>query len=319
MEFFQEQVRILEEKGVESDVLYSGTRSTDYHTEKDGIGAKIMNTLYGHNAAYYGIRAGVFYPKILKQSIFEEYDIVHVNSGMVAPLAMMQPQRPLVTTLWGDDLLSDRLNGYQSEITKQCAKRSDATIVRSKEMREELPCDAQIIPSGVDMEKFTPIEQEEALHQVGWSSEKKHILFPYSPSQSKKRYPAAKKIVEKVNYEIEEKVDMKTISGVPHEEMNLYYSAADVLLLPSLREGSPNTVKEAMACNLPVVSTNVGDVQERVGPVRNSFACKGDEEMKERVQQVVVSGERSNGRKFVEEVSLDTMGDRILSIYEALS
>lgn len=318
MEFFQEQIRILEEKGVECDVIYATSRSTDKHAGGDGLKSKLFNSVYGHNPAYYALRGATFQPEVFWSSISDDYDLVHVNSGMVSPIGLLQAERPIVLTLWGDDLLGDRLYGYQSSITKQCAKRYAARIVRSQEMENELPCDAHIIPSGVDLEKFSPVAREEALTEVGWETGKKHVMFPYHPSQSKKRYPVAKEIVEDVNDRVDDHVQLQTVHGVPHERMNLYYSAADALILPSLREGSPNTVKEAMACNLPIVSTDVGDVQERVGPVKNSFACEVRTEMADKLHEIVESDDRSDGREYVEQVSLDTMGDRIISIYEEL-
>lgn len=316
MEFFQEQVRILEKKGILCDVLYATTRDTNKHSNEEGFCANLMNAIYGHNPLYYALSVGSFYPKIIKQVIFNDYDVVHVNSGLVAPLGLAQPEKPVVTTFWGDDLLGDRLGGNQSKISKACAKRSTEVIVRSEEMSNALPCDAHIIPSGVDMEKFKPIERQEAINEVGWDNDSKQVLFPYHPSQQKKRYPVAKKLVESVDRMSSQDVEIQTVHGIPHDRMVYYFNASDVLLLPSLREGSPNTVKEAMACNLPVVATTVGDIKKRLSPVNHSYACDSIDEMESALQAVIQAGERSDGREHVQKVSLDSMGDRLISIYE---
>jgi teichuronic acid biosynthesis glycosyltransferase TuaC len=314
MPFFHEQVRILRQNGVDCDVLYTQPLWKDGY---QNLG-RITSRLHGHNAAYYALRALRLYPRILHKSLTESYDVVHINGGMVAPLGFLQHQRPIVLTLWGDDLLSDRLNGHQSEITKRCAERSDEVIVRSEEMAQALTCKPHIIPSGTDLSRFRPIDRADACRTVGWDDDRAHVVFPYPKSRTKKRYPVAKEVVEEADARIDRPVDLQVIRGVSHEEMNLYYNAADALLLPSLREGSPNTVKEAMACNLPVVSTDVGDVRERLGPVANSYVCAEDSELVEALCMVLESGERSNGREFVEEVSLERMGERIIEIYESL-
>lgn len=315
MEFFREQVRILEQKGISCDVMYATSRSTDQHKDGSGVLVESLNRIYGHNPLYYGFQSASFLPAVMKKSVMGNYDLVHVNSGMAAPFGLLQPTRPLVTTLWGDDLLGNRLYGYYSDITKFCARKSDATIVRSNEMKREISSEAYIIPSGVDMDKFKPIDQSVAIDIVGWDDEKKHVLFPYHPSQSKKRYPLAQNLIDKVNSEIEEEVILQTVHGVSHEKMNIYYSAADVLLLPSRREGSPNTVKEAMACNTPIVSTNTGDVQERLKDVEPSAVSDSEAGLTKGLLQVLRANSRSNGRDHVHEVSLDSMGNKLIDIY----
>lgn len=319
MEFFHEQVRILEELGVECDTVYPGNFREDGHLYgTDTVHERLLRWVYGHNPLYYGFQASRLYAKLVRSLATTDYDIVHVNSGIVAPLGLLQPTRPVVMTLWGDDLLGDRLGGLQPEITKFCAKRSDQVIVRSQEMRDTLPCDAEIIPSGVDLSVFKPIDRAHARDAVGWSPTDRHVLFPYGKGREKKRYPLAKQIVEQVDEAFDDPVQLQVVQDVSHHEMPLYYNAADALLLPSLREGSPNTVKEAMACNVPVVSTDVGDTRERLGPVSNSYVCANDADLEDALLAVLEAGGRTDGRSYVEEVSLERMGERIVAIYESL-
>lgn len=73
-----------------------------------------------------------------------------------------------------------------------------------------------------------------------------------------------------------------------------------------------------MACNLPVVSTDVGDVRDRLGPVSNSYVCSDDSELVDALLSVLESGGRSDGREHVEDVRLERMGERIVAIYESL-
>lgn len=185
-------------------------------------------------------------------------------------------------------------------------------------MKDALPCDASIIPSGVDLSKFKPMNQTEARKAIGWNVTDHHVIFPYHKGHEKKRYSVAEKTVENANKALDTTVQLQHVHSADHDEMPLYYNAADALLLTSLREGSPNSVKEAMACNVPVVSTDVGDARERIGPVSNSYVCSDDSELDHALVSVLKSGERSDGREYVEEVSLERMGERIIAIYKSL-
>jgi glycosyltransferase involved in cell wall biosynthesis len=105
------------------------------------------------------------------------------------------------------------------------------------------------------------------------------------------------------------------MSGVPHERVPWYMNAANAMLLTSTREGSPNTVKEALACNLPVVTTDVGDTAQRVEGVTHSTASNDDEVLVDALVAVLRSGERSNGREAVADLQLANQLDRIEAVY----
>ncbi len=250
------------------------------------------------------------YPTVFRKS-FSDYDLVHANFGLTAPFAIAQPNRPIVLTLWGSDL-----SGEYGLFVKHCTKYCQEVIVRSEEMRDELSGDVHIIPSGIDMEQFRPCPQTNAQQSVGWDSSTKHVLFPYHPSRSVKNYPLAERVVKAVNKRHSERVHLQTVYDVNHDEVPTYMNAADALLLTSNREGSPNTVKEAMACNTPVVSTDVGDVGERLSGVKQSAVCQNGSELIESLLEILETGEPSDGRANVQDMSLERMGKRIIKLYE---
>ena len=97
--------------------------------------------------------------------------------------------------------------------------------------------------------------------------------------------------------------------------MPTLFNAADVLLLTSDREGSPNTVKEAMACNLPVVATDVGDVRSRLDGVANSHVAADDDRLADAVEAVLRRGQRSDGRDAIRPLSTERMAERIHGVY----
>jgi glycosyltransferase involved in cell wall biosynthesis len=108
-------------------------------------------------------------------------------------------------------------------------------------------------------------------------------------------------------------------SDVQPDAMPFYYRAADVLLSASLREGSPNVVKEALACNLPVVSTPVGDVEERLVGVKPSFVVpRNAQAIADALVQILRDRKRSNGRENVMHLCQDQVAQRVLAVYKSV-
>jgi len=297
-QFFQQQVTALERRGITGETLaVPGERLT---TDTGTSSRSIVDYLR-------------FYPRVLRESR-GSYDLVHANYGLTAPAALAQPRRPVVLSLWGSDLF-----GEFGWLSRWCAKRADAVIVMTDEMAEELDTPATVIPHGVDLNLFRPIPQDAARELVVWRDDAAHVLFPYSKQRPVKDYPRAESVVSGVRERRDADVVLQTLHDVPHARMPLYMNAADALLLTSKHEGSPNAVKEAMACNLPVVSTDVGDVGDRLEPVSRSFVRRTDEALIDALCDVLEQGDRSGARRHVEDIGVDRMSKRIGSVYASVS
>ncbi len=297
--FFRHQVESLERMGVtETTVSIPGSRPGWSDIGGDG------------RTPLHYLRA---YPTVLRRS-FGPYDLLHANFGLTAPLALAQPRLPVVLTLWGSDLF-----GRYGVASRWCARRCDAVIVMSEEMAAALDVPCHVIPHGVDLERFAPRPQSEALPDVGWRHDARHVLFPYPPSRGVKNYPRARRVVEAARERVDDPVELHAVSGVPHRRIPDYMNAADVLLLASDREGSPNVVKEAMACNLPVVSTDVGDVRGRLAGTSPSAVGETEDELVDALVDVLDAGERSDGRAAVADVGLERTARRIYEVYESVA
>lgn len=253
-----------------------------------------------------------YYPDVLSRTVGRP-DVVHANFGLTIPFALAQPNRPVVCSLWGSDLY-----GRYGAVSRWCAKRCDAVVVMSEEMADELDAACHVIPHGIDMKRFRPMDRDNARTDLGWRADAKHVLFPYTPERGVKDYPRAERVVDAARERLDTPVELQTIHDVPHERMPTYMNAADALLLTSKWEGSPNAVREALACNLPVVSTDVGDVRDRLAGVSYSTVCRADEELVAELAAVLDAGERADGRETVRDVSAERMGRRLKEVYESV-
>ena len=114
-------------------------------------------------------------------------------------------------------------------------------------------------------------------------------------------------------------VELHALTDVPHEVVPTWLNAADAVLLTSAHEGSPNVVKEALACNVPVVSVDVGDVRERIGKVDGChMADSTPEDIAAKVERVVARDRPVAGRERVADVSLEAIAERLCEIYALL-
>ena len=103
--------------------------------------------------------------------------------------------------------------------------------------------------------------------------DKKYILFASNPARPEKNFALAKQTIENLN---NDKIELKVVYDVDHKLMPIYLNAADVLLLTFKWEGSPNIVKEVIACNIPVVATKVDDIDYLFGNTEGDYYTDPD-------------------------------------------
>jgi glycosyltransferase involved in cell wall biosynthesis len=254
------------------------------------------------------------------------YDLVHAQFGQSGLLAL--PKRlPLVVTFRGSDLLgtvSDRSGRHMwasrihQRLCRLVARRADAAIVVSAHMKAHLPptVEADVIPSGLDFDFFRELPRDEARRRLGLPLDERLVLFVGRPTQARKRMWLAERAVEVLNEKI--RTRLVVAWSVPHADVPVYMSACDALVFTSMQEGSPNVVKEALACNLPVVSVKVGDVEERLRGVEGCELCADErpETIAAALARVLARGTRSAGREAVRSLDERIITDRVIRIYE---
>lgn len=255
----------------------------------------------------------------------ERYDLIHAQFGQSGTLAVLPKSLPLVVTFRGSDLEGtvDR-NGHYNLVGKLLrlvsrlvAQRADQVIVVAQKLARLLPRrDYHVIPSGLDLEMFHPINQGEARRILGLPSIQPIVFFGGNPDLPIKRYQLAQDAALFVKAKFPE-VQMLVAKGIPHTQIPLYLNAADVLLMTSLHEGSPNMVKEALACDLPVVSTDVGDVRERVASVDGCVVCVDDlpKTIADGLTRVLAKRERVKGYQSVQGLDEKIMTQKVIEVY----
>jgi len=160
--------------------------------------------------------------------------------------------------------------------------------------------------------------REEARHALGLASDRRLVLFA-AIVRPEKRLDIVQGAVELLR-RTDPQVELVLATDQPHERMPLYMNASDVLALASDSEGSPVVIKEAMACNLPIVSVDVGDVAQVIGSTEGCYLCERDPaDMASKLRLVLGRGQRTTGRQDIQHLSLDKTVEDVLQVYAGLT
>jgi glycosyltransferase involved in cell wall biosynthesis len=176
-----------------------------------------------------------------------------------------------------------------------------------------------LIPNGVDINKFKQIDKEEALKHILFDPKKKHIVFISHPERKVKNYSLAESSVRLLK---DSSIELHSIHGISSDELVYYYNGADLMVLTSFHEGSPNVIKEAMACNCPIVATDVGDIKWVIGKTNGCFIAGFDSnDFSKKIIDALnctSSYRQPNGLKRIIELGLDSesIAKRIIELYK---
>ena len=258
-------------------------------------------------------------------------DLVHVMYGgvMADTVTRAVSDRPTVVTFHGSDLLGEHMSGrlrkgiaqYGVWASWRAARRASRVITVATRVRDALPRDIDqskvcTIPCGIDLERFKPLSRHACRQQLGWDDESFHILFPANMGDPVKRPDLARAAVDAVKLS-GIKAEMHYLRGVQNHLVPVWLNASDVLLMTSRHEGSPTVIKEALACNLPVVSVDVGDVRERIDRIDGCYLALPEANDLAAKLGLVYSGiRRVAGRINMSELSLECVSLKLKNLYE---
>ncbi|WP_114778204.1 glycosyltransferase [Botryobacter ruber] len=277
------------------------------------------------------VKAGFKLRDYLKSN---SYDLIHAHftlSGWSAIIGAAG-KTPVVLSLMGSDAygeyigvnkieFSSRLNILLTYLIQPFVK---AIISKSRNIEDYvyLKHKSYIVPNGINKEKFQPSETDYR-DELGLNNGKKQVLFLGSKTNVRKNFKLVQEAVARLN-----RPDVELINPypIPHTEIPKYLNAVNVLAVTSLMEGSPNVVKEAMACNCPIVSTDMGDVKWVMGDTEGCYTTSFDPgDYAEKLKLALAFSEtkgRTRGEERIRKLGLDagTIANRVVAIYrEALN
>lgn len=274
----------------------------------------------GVECRYYGVNEkGIIgyirqIPKLKKAIQTFRPDIVHAHYGLCGLLANCQREIPVVTTYHGSDINDPKV----LRLSKWSIRLSRFNIfVSQKNLDIAQPRkNHALIPCGINLDDYPVIEKSEARNQMRIDLSKKIVLFAGAFDNPVKNASLAKAAMEHIP-----EAELIELKGYSRHQVAILMQAVDVLLMTSLTEGSPQVIKEAMACGCPIVSVDVGDVRERIEGIDGCYISdRTQESLADCLKRALAFNGRTQGRKAIENTGFtnDNIASRIISVYESL-
>lgn len=287
----------------------------------EGIGVEVIHPKPGPVPLRY-ICAAL---EVFFKTLTGRYDIVNGHYGLWCLAARMQWTTPVVASFLGGDLLGELYpdGGSQSQsnfvvwISRWLCHHVDAVIVKSEGMKKAAAGNnIHIIPNGVDFTLFRPLPRLQTREILGWKQDGYYILFGNDPRLPSKNFSLAQLAVERLCAR-GVPAELVIANGLPQANLVQYMNACNALILTSLYEGSPNIVKEAMACNLPVVSTFIGDVLQVIGETKGCKVCPDDPDaLAEALEEAVRYSEPTTGRRDIAHLESTIVAKQVIELFE---
>lgn len=244
-----------------------------------------------------------------------KYEIIHAHYGLTGLFCLLSfTGLPIVLSVMGDDaygsfnskgerIKSSYIEMFLTQIVLIFAKQ---IIVKSKNILDVIPYKkkSQIIPNGVDFNIFKPSFSDLNQNQ---------ILFLANPNDPRKNYSLLKNAVNSIG---DNNLQLINPFPIKHEHFPEYLNNSSVFVLTSFNEGSPNVIKEAMACNIPIVSTDVGDVKEVIGKTEGCYITSFDpEDVADKIKSALSFGKRTTGREDIQHLEASLIAKKIINVY----
>jgi glycosyltransferase involved in cell wall biosynthesis len=250
-------------------------------------------------------------------------DVLHVHYGLSLVATLLTSGTvPRVVTFYGSDINL----AWQRRLARFCLflRPAASTICVAENLARRCPSpNPQVIPNGIDLSIYSPRDTAAARERCGLPATGTVVLFAARPTNTVKDHGRFRRVLDRVRAAGHEVHEVHFDGQTDHDGIIDRLAAADLLLFTSRRgsEGSPTVVKEALAMNLPVVSTDVGDVRERLQGVHPSEVAswgrtdgETDSALVGAVQAVVAAGRRSNGREYARAFDSELVADRVATV-----
>jgi glycosyltransferase involved in cell wall biosynthesis len=261
-------------------------------------------------------------------------DLIHIMYGgvMADQLTRKISDRPRIITFHGSDLLGENLSGpvrkfishYGIWCSRRAARRANGIVVVSSTLKRALPpgldpTKVRVIPCGIDLERFRPLDRQTCREQLKWHPDAFHLLFPSHRNNTVKR-PALALAAFELFKRSGVQAEFHFLEDVANAQVPVWMNASNALILTSAHEGSPTVIKEALACGLPVVSLDVGDVAERLKNVEGCYLATEDPaDLASRLCLAHQRGRRIAGGEMVQSLSLQSSAAELAKFYQEIT
>ena len=252
-------------------------------------------------------------------------DIIHAHYGYCGIVShFARTSERLVVSFMGSELLGQKVSGKNisgilfRNLNNLLCRYYDHVIVKSAEMLKYLDKENNnysVIPNGVSFDKFYPMDQSVAREHLGYELDEIIIIFPANPIRAEKNYSLAEEAINLLKREVR----LVTFVNIPNQDLVYYYNACDLVLFTSIYEGSPNVIKEALACNCRILSTPCGDVPEVIADsVGADLISYKHKEVAEALIRALSSDDIPNGRETISHLRDDVIAEKIIKIYNTI-
>jgi len=257
------------------------------------------------------------------------FDIIHAHFGLTAFPALAIPVRARVLTVHGTDVRHPRTG----RLTRLVARRMDLVAAVSAPLGAELAGTSiapggdedavlpplgrrrlpiAVLPCGVALDRFRPLGRRDARERLGLPPDEPCLLLPADPTRAGKRHDLALLAADGA--------PLHTLGDVAPADVPLWINAANAVILPSEAEGFGLAVLEALACDVPVITTPVGIHPRALADVPGSLCAPFDRERWRAVAAAALAQHdpRVPGRRSAERWSSRRMADRVIAAWEQL-
>lgn len=241
-------------------------------------------------------------------------DIIHAHYGLSGLLANLQRAVPVVVTYHGSDI-NLTLPRFFSRFSILLSSRN---IFVSNNLSDRVGLkNPLIIPCGINLDIFKPIDKKCARLRMKLDLTKTYILFSSSFDNPVKNYKLAKQAIDLL---CEFDIEIIELKGFERYEVSNLLNSVDLALMTSYTEGSPQFIKESMACNTPIVSVDVGEVRKIINKAANCYVSKSHDpvELASYIKKIILSGEKSDGRDYIKDYEESFIADKIVEVYNSL-
>lgn len=277
----------------------------------------------------------LLYKEVRRQVSKSHPDVIHCHYATITGAVTLLAAKgtPTIISFGGDEVYGTYKNNNSTLsvrtilariFSKYCARHASISIVKNGQMADILKkwgCKRVVdVPNGVNLDLFRPMDMHYCREILGLLPDTLYVNFAIRGKDYVKRRDLAEEAISICNKYGNNHYQLLLLENISPDQIPFYLNAGNVLLICSNHEGSPNIVKEALACNRPVVTTDIGDIRQRFNLVNGIFFVHQDPMAIAKSIDQAAQLKQSDGRKFIiGSFSEEKIAQIIVQLYKDLT